>query len=179
MGRGAESQQGLVVRSLSMHRSTTMAPTFLTGAPLSSACHTLDTLTLVFVPNRLPRPSPPHMRTHVLKTACQTCSHPAPPTDPRSHPPPSPPSPPTPTHPPSQDGVPETGVSVAFTVLKCDAGPILAQQRVPLTGEPPVDSVGRCSSMCRHATCDNRHVWPGRVSQVGVSWSLWFLWSCS
>ncbi|KAG2484615.1 hypothetical protein HYH03_016569 [Edaphochlamys debaryana] len=29
-----------------------------------------------------------------------------------------------------EDGVPETGVSVAFTVLACDAGPVLAQQRV-------------------------------------------------
>lgn len=29
-----------------------------------------------------------------------------------------------------QDGVAETGVSVAYTVLKCDAGPVLAQDRV-------------------------------------------------
>ncbi len=29
-----------------------------------------------------------------------------------------------------QDGVAETGVSVAYTVLACDAGPVLAQQRV-------------------------------------------------
>jgi methionyl-tRNA formyltransferase len=29
-----------------------------------------------------------------------------------------------------QEGVSETGVSVAFTVLKCDAGPVLAQQHV-------------------------------------------------
>lgn len=29
-----------------------------------------------------------------------------------------------------QDGVAETGVSVAFTVLACDAGPILEQRRV-------------------------------------------------
>lgn len=31
---------------------------------------------------------------------------------------------------PWQDGVGETGVSVAYTVLKCDAGPILAQRKV-------------------------------------------------
>jgi methionyl-tRNA formyltransferase len=29
-----------------------------------------------------------------------------------------------------QDGVTETGVSVAYTVLKCDAGPVLVQERV-------------------------------------------------
>lgn len=31
-----------------------------------------------------------------------------------------------------EEGVTETGVSLAFTVLKCDAGPVLAQERVPL-----------------------------------------------
>lgn len=31
------------------------------------------------------------------------------------------------------DGLTETGVSLAFTVLKCDAGPIIAQQKVPLS----------------------------------------------
>jgi len=28
------------------------------------------------------------------------------------------------------DGVAESGVSVAYTVLKCDAGPVLAQEKV-------------------------------------------------
>ncbi|GLI63252.1 hypothetical protein VaNZ11_006151 [Volvox africanus] len=31
-----------------------------------------------------------------------------------------------------EDGVTETGVSVAYTVLACDAGPVLAQRRVPV-----------------------------------------------
>ena len=34
-----------------------------------------------------------------------------------------------------QDGVRETGVSVAYTVLRCDAGPVLAQQGVAVDGE--------------------------------------------
>jgi methionyl-tRNA formyltransferase len=34
-----------------------------------------------------------------------------------------------------QAGVAETGVSVAYTVLKCDAGPVLAQERVALDPE--------------------------------------------
>lgn len=33
-----------------------------------------------------------------------------------------------------QDGVAETGVTVAFTVLAMDAGPIIAQHRVPVDG---------------------------------------------
>ncbi|PNH11865.1 Methionyl-tRNA formyltransferase [Tetrabaena socialis] len=37
---------------------------------------------------------------------------------------------------PAQAGVAESGVSVAYTVLACDAGPVLAQQRVPV--EPGV-----------------------------------------
>jgi hypothetical protein len=36
--------------------------------------------------------------------------------------------------PPLQDGVAETGVSLAFTVLRCDSGPVLEQVRVPLHG---------------------------------------------
>lgn len=31
-----------------------------------------------------------------------------------------------------QDGVTESGVTVAFTVLAMDAGPIIAQQKVPV-----------------------------------------------
>ena len=34
-----------------------------------------------------------------------------------------------------QAGDSETGVSLAFTVLACDAGPVLAQRRVPLDGD--------------------------------------------
>ena len=34
-----------------------------------------------------------------------------------------------------QDGCPRSGVSVAYTVLKCDAGPILAQQEVEIDPE--------------------------------------------
>ena len=34
-----------------------------------------------------------------------------------------------------QDGVKETGVTVAFTVRAMDAGPILAQERVPVDDE--------------------------------------------
>lgn len=34
------------------------------------------------------------------------------------------------------DGVNETGVSLAFTVLQCDAGPVLAQQSVQVSGCP-------------------------------------------
>jgi hypothetical protein len=67
-----------------------------------------------------PAPHPPHTQTKSL-------THPS--TDTTTL---------APTHPPPQDGVPETGVSVAFTVLKCDAGPILAQQRVPLSGDEQV-----------------------------------------
>ncbi len=37
-----------------------------------------------------------------------------------------------------EDGVSETGVSVAYTVLRCDAGPVLAQRRVAVDPEVQV-----------------------------------------
>jgi len=45
-----------------------------------------------------------------------------------------------------QAGDPVTGVSVAYTVLKCDAGPILAQQQRPMDANISVSL--HCS--CRH-----------------------------
>ncbi len=41
-----------------------------------------------------------------------------------------------------EDGVAETGVSVAYTVLRCDAGPVLAQHRVALDPEIQVGHQG-------------------------------------
>ncbi|GFH15759.1 uncharacterized protein HaLaN_12050 [Haematococcus lacustris] len=35
-------------------------------------------------------------------------------------------------------GVSETGVSLAYTVLRCDAGPVLAQERVQASGSADV-----------------------------------------
>lgn len=48
-----------------------------------------------------------------------------------------------------QDGVRETGVSVAYTVLACDAGPVLAQQRV--SWGTAGCRAGRHTCRCRHA----------------------------
>ncbi|GFR44726.1 hypothetical protein Agub_g6052 [Astrephomene gubernaculifera] len=49
-----------------------------------------------------------------------------------------------------QDGVSETGVSVAYTVLACDAGPVLAQQRVPV--DPDVQAPELLSHLFQQGT---------------------------
>jgi len=36
------------------------------------------------------------------------------------------------------DGISESGVSVAYTVLQCDAGPVLAQKKVSPCATSPV-----------------------------------------
>lgn len=48
------------------------------------------------------------------------------------------------------DGVTESGVSVAYTVLKCDAGPVLAQKKV---SEDDLRCVSSCVLLCCVCLC--------------------------
>lgn len=69
-----------------------------------------------------------------------------------------------------QDGVSETGVSVVFTVRAMDAGPVLAQQRVP------VDDKVQAPELLADLFARGTHllishlpeVWSGEAAQIAV-----------
>ncbi|KAG2430426.1 hypothetical protein HXX76_009951 [Chlamydomonas incerta] len=69
-----------------------------------------------------------------------------------------------------EDGVKETGVSVAYTVLACDAGPVLAQQRVAV--DPDIQAPELLTQLFGLGTqllLDRLpDVWAGRGQQLAV-----------
>jgi methionyl-tRNA formyltransferase len=69
-----------------------------------------------------------------------------------------------------QDGVAVTGVSVAFTVLKCDAGPIFLQETaaVPEDEQAP-ELLGRLFKQGAQLLVNNmERVWSGEAAQVAT-----------
>lgn len=67
-----------------------------------------------------------------------------------------------------QDGVQETGVSVAFTVLKCDAGPVFLQETVTVpedeTAPELLERLFRRGAQLLISNLDR--VWTGEAAQV-------------
>ncbi len=69
-----------------------------------------------------------------------------------------------------QDGVAETGVSVAFTVLACDAGPVLEQRRVaPGPDETAPQLLERLFRLGARALLGRlEDVWAGRAADAAA-----------
>lgn len=69
-----------------------------------------------------------------------------------------------------QDGVRETGVTVAFTVRAMDAGPVLAQERVPVDDE--VQAPQLLADLFRRGTelllTRLPDVWSGRAAELAT-----------
>ncbi|EFJ45234.1 hypothetical protein VOLCADRAFT_106047 [Volvox carteri f. nagariensis] len=69
-----------------------------------------------------------------------------------------------------EDGVNETGVSVAYTVLACDAGPVLVQQRVPVDQDDTAPELLQRLFQLGGQLLLQRlpDVWAGRGPQIAV-----------
>lgn len=67
-----------------------------------------------------------------------------------------------------QEGISTTGVSVAFTVLKCDAGPVFLQEPVTVykneTAPELLDRLFRLGAQLLISNIDR--VWTGEAAQV-------------